>query len=328
LILAYLHHGLIALFALQGLVGPFTFLLFRFYRPSTGFGRTTKRHIGDVWRIGMHLSLGSLTQVVWQNVPQLVLGRMVTVEALGLFVYCYRIIQLIFNQLSNVVNTVVYPTFARYRSEPQMVGRSFLKTVRFTYFCLMLPLIGLAVAPGSFLRVYGGGRWASADGILFYLVLMQMAISLGVNVFPTFYALGRPQTAWQWNLLITGVQSVAIVISARWGLLAVIKSLAASAWVMPLAVYWLSRVAQFRFFDYARNMAPLVGLLVPAVALGTGVQNLMGNGHAILTFAVSTIAATLLYIGLLLAIDSQAKQAYREVKRILRSRLAPSGMKA
>jgi PST family polysaccharide transporter len=328
LLLAWFHHGLIALFALQGLVGPFTFLLFRFYKPSPGFGRTTRRHIGDVWRIGMHLSLGSLTQVVWQNVPQLVLGKMVTVEALGLFVYCYRIIQLIFTQLSGVVNTVVYPTFARYRNEPVMVGRSFLKTVRFTYFCLMMPLIGLAAAPGAFLRVYGGGKWAGADGILFYLVLMQMVISLGANAFPTFYALGRPQAAWQWNLFITAVQSLSIVAGSHWGLLGVIKALAISAWVMPLAVYWLSHAAHFRFLEYARNMVPLVAFLVPSIALGAGVQYVMGNRHALFTFAASSIAATLLYIVLLLATDSQAKQVYREAKRIVRKRLAPSGVSA
>jgi PST family polysaccharide transporter len=328
LLLAWRHHGLIALFALQGLVGPFTFLLFRMYKPSAGFGRTTRRHIGDVWRIGMHLSLGSLTQVAWQNVPQLVLGKMVTVEALGLFVYCYRIIQLIFNQLSGMVNTVVYPTFARFRSEPVMVGRSFLKTARFTYFLLMLPLIGLAAAPNSFLRVYGGAKWAGADGILFYLVLMQMALSLGANAFPTFYALGRPQAAWQWNLFITAVQTVAIIAGSHWGLLGVIKALAISAWVMPLAVYWLSRAAQFRFFDYARSMVPLVGFLVPAIGLGAGAQYMMGKRNALLTFGVCSIVATLLYVGLLVATDTQAQQMYCEIKRILRNRLAPGGARA
>jgi O-antigen/teichoic acid export membrane protein len=328
LILARLGHGLIALYALQGLVGPFTFVLFRCYRGSPGFGLTSRRHVADVWRIGMHLSLGSLTGVIWQSVPQLVLARMVSVEALGLYVFCYRIIQVIFSQLSNMVNTVVYPTFARDRSDPGQVGRAYLQTVRFTYFCLMLPLIALAAAPGSFLRFYGGGQWAAADGIMFYLVLMQMSVSLGANAFPTFMALGRPEVAWQWNLFITLVQSVAILVTASWGIIAVVQGLAVSSLVMPLAVFWLSKVAQFRFLDYWRNMASLIGFIAPAIALGAGIEHLLGKIPVMLRFMVSSLAATLLYVTLVLATDSQAKRFFLDRARSLRSFLSLGGVGA
>ena len=227
-----------------------------------------------------------------------------------------------------MVNTVVYPSFARYRSDPVLVGRSFLRTVRFTYFCLMLPMIALAAAPGSFLRAYGGAKWAAADGILFYLVLMQMAISLGANVFPTFMALGRPEVTWQWNLFITVVQSASILVTAHWGILAVIKGLAVSAWVMALAVYWLSKAAQFRFIDYWRSMAPLIGYLPPSIALGEGIQHLIGKNHAIESFVVSSFAAVLLYVSLMLTTDRQAKQLLQEGTRVLRSRLLSDGARA
>jgi len=189
-------------------------------------------------------------------------------------------------------------------------------------------MIALAAAPGSFLRAYGGAKWAAADGILFYLVLMQMAISLGANVFPTFMALGRPEVTWQWNLFITVVQSASILVTAHWGILAVIKGLAVSAWVMALAVYWLSKAAQFRFIDYWRSMAPLIGYLPPSIALGEGIQHLIGKNHAIESFVVSSFAAVLLYVSLMLTTDRQAKQLLQEGTRVLRSRLLSDGARA
>lgn len=321
LALAHFGQGLIALFALQGLVGPYNFLLFRFYRRSPGFGKTTWQHIADVWRIGMHLSLGSLTSVIWLNVPQLIMGKLVTVEEMGLYVYSYRIVQLVYTQLSNMVNTVVYPSFARYRSDPIAIGRSFLQTVRFTYFCLMLPLIALAAAPTSFMRVYGGGKWAAADGILFYLIVAQMVIALAANVFPTFMAMGRPQVAWQWNLFITVVQTAAIVLTAHWGILAVIKGLAVSSCAMPLAVYWLSRATKFPFIDYWRNMAFLIGFIPPSMALGAGLQYLLGHAPVTVRFGVSAASATLLYVILVAAFDGQARHLLRDTARSVRTRL-------
>jgi O-antigen/teichoic acid export membrane protein len=223
-----------------------------------------------------------------------------------------------------MVNTVVYPTFAHYRSDPERVGRSFLQTVRFTYFCLMIPLIALAAAPGSFLRFYGGGQWAAAAGVLFYLVLMQMALALGANVFPTFMALGKPQVGWQWNLFITVVQSSVVLATARFGILAVSKGLAVSALVMLLAVLWLSKAAQFRYLDYVRNMAFLVGFLPVALFSGNRLEHLLSRYPAIFRFAVSSVGATILYIVLVLAIDSQARHVFLKASQVLRRRLSPA----
>lgn len=324
LTLAFLHQGLIALYGIQGFIGPFTFLLFRLYRTPTGYGRTTWAHVRDVWRIGIHLSFSSLTSVVYQNVPQLVIAKMVSVEALGLYVFCSRILQIISSQLSNMVNTVVYPTFARYSSDPAQVGRSYLQTVRFTFFCLMVPLIALAAAPASFLHIYGGGKWVSADGIFFYLVIMQMGACLGANALPTFMALGKPQVTWQWYLILTSVQGVAILISAPWGILGVVKGLAISTAAMPILVYWLSRAANFRFLDFWRNMAGLLGYLPFAIGLGIIIQRLMGSRHAALTLASSATAALILYIGLVFATDGQAREMSRQGIKMLQRRLATS----
>jgi len=326
--LAFAHQGLIALYGIQGFIGPFTFLLFRLYRVPAGYGRTTRRHIGDVWRIGMHLSLGSLTSVVYQNVPQLVLAKMVSVDALGLFVFCSRILQIISSQLGNMVNTVVYPTFARYSSDPAQVGRSYLQTVRFTFFCIMVPMIALAAAPTSFLHVYGGGKWVTADGILFYLVIMQMLACLGANALPTFMALGKPQVVWQWYLILTTVQSSTILVTAHWGILAVIKGLVVSTLVMPLLIFWLSKAAHFRFMDFWRNMALLIALIPPAIAIGAAIQHSLPRAPVLAKFVAASAAATLFYIIVVLTADSQFRQFSQDALRALRRRISAGAARA
>ena len=272
LTLALAGQGLIALFALQGLIGFFVFVVSRFSSPSPGFYRFGWRHLSDIWSIGLHLSLGSLTGAVWQNLPQLVLGKVASVDVVGLFVFCSRIVQLVFTQLSGMINTVIYPTFARLRDDPAQVGASFLQTVRLTFFCLNMPLLLLAAAPVSFLKTYGGGQWAAGGVVLFYLALAQMTLALGANVFPTFAALGKPSVAWRWNLFIALVQGAAILVAAPFGIVAIVQALALTAWVMPLAVWWLSKVALFRMRDYARNMLPILLALVLAIAAGRLVE--------------------------------------------------------
>lgn len=301
LLLAFLGFALLGLFALQGLVGLFVFLLSRYYWPSPGFGRFSRQHLSDVWKIGIHLSLGSLTAVIWQNIPQLVLAKILPMHEIGLYTFCNRIVQLVFGLLSGMVNSVIYPTFAKLQNSPRDVGRAFLKTVKFTYFCVMLPLLVLAAAPHAFLYVYGGPQWDKAGTILFFLVLMQMAMALGANVFPTFAALGRPSVAWRWNLFIALVQGTTVVILAPFGMTAVVQGMAATALIMPLAVFWLSRTAHFRMADYARNMAVVVTAALPAMFAGNRLPTVFPAvplGQLIMASAAAAVTYTILVIAL------------------------------
>lgn len=288
--------GLVALFALQGCVGLYTFLMFRITRHPTGLGRFKWRHLVDVWRIGGHLSLGSLTSVIWQNIPQLVLAKFVSTEALGLFVFCARIVQIIFSQLVTMVNVVIYPTFTTMQHDPARVGQAYLETARFTYFLLTIPLVTLMAAPAAFLLLYGGSQWVGAAEVLFYLSLMQSVVALGSNVFPTFQALGKPSIAWRWNLVIMAVQTLAVALVARYGVVSAAQALAASSLVMLLAPYWLGRIARFSYGTWLRSMASVVLTLPPAVALGLMVDRSFSTSYPILAYAVPGGAAALTYL--------------------------------
>jgi len=307
LALALVGQGLIALFALQGLIGFFVFLVSRLASRSAGFHRFGWRHLADIWSIGLHLSLGSLTNSIWQNLPQLVLAKVASVEVVGLYVLCSRIVQLVYAHLAGMINTVIYPTFARLRDDPAKVGAAFLQTVRFTFLCLNLPLLVLAAAPEAFLRVYGGSQWTAGATILFYLAVMQMTLALGANVFPTFAALGKPSVAWRWNLFIAAVQGAAIVAVAHLGIMAVVQALAVTAWVMPLAVWWLSTVALFRMRDYARNMLPIVLSLVPAIAAGHLVEAGL-HAPALIVLAAAASAAIGVYVVSAILMDASLRQ--------------------
>jgi O-antigen/teichoic acid export membrane protein len=320
LALAFAGYGLLALYALQGFVGLFNFVLFRFIRLSPGFGQTTRRHVSDIGRIGVHLSFGSLTGALWQSVPQLVLAKVVSVEALGLFVFCSRIIQLVFAQLSGMINSVAYPTFAKLRANPADVGQAYLKVVPFTFACLMLPLVVLAAAPDSFLSLYGGSQWVPAASILFYLALMQMALSLGANAFPTFQALGKPSVVWRWNLFITFVQGTVILLAAPYGITAVVQGLAISALVMPLAVLWLSRMAQFRYSDYWWRMLPMIVPVLPAFVAGKLGEQMLGGRSVLLAFLFAATVALTVYVFFVLILDREARYRVYEGLRKLSTR--------
>lgn len=301
--------GLIALFALQGLVGAWAFLAFRVSGIPMGLGRFERRHLTEIAGFGAHVSLGSITGVLWQNVPQIVVARLVSLDVLGQFVFATRLVQIVWTQLSGVINSVVYPSMSAVRGDRAAIGGLYLKTAKLTYVIVSLPLLGLAVAPDALLDLFGGAKWSQGGVFLFWLAVGQMVIALGAAVFPTFQAIGRPSVAWRWNLFITAVQTAAMLLVADRGGDQIVRAMAISAGVMPLAVWWLAREVSFGFSDYVRAMVP--GVAAVAIATGVGSTVRAGlAGYGTVVILVGAIgAAVLCHAVLILATDGALRRA-------------------
>jgi len=324
LILALAGYHLVSLFALQGCVGPYMFLLFRLAGQPLGFSRFGMVHVKDIWRVGGHLSLTSVAAVLMQNLPQLIMAKFLSAEALGFYTFCFRIIQLIGTQLGGMVWMVIYPTFSSIQSDIERVGRAFLFSARYTAFALFLCLMVLVVAPGPFLELFGGDQWGGGSRILLFLAIMQMLASLGSNVFPTFQAIGKPSAGWRWMVFFSTIQASIVFVLARYGVEAVAVGMAASGLAMPLAPLWLSRVVGFPFSDYVRSMAGIILPVLPAIAIGMVIASWTQNLIPLLAFAIPACAAGAIFVGLVFATDRHLRENLGAVIAYGRKRMAPS----
>ncbi len=202
IILAIYCDPLLGLFALQGLSGVFQFILFRLHGHSCPPVRFTMTDLREIWTVGMHLSFNSITSIMLINLPQLIIARILPMESVGIFTLTRRIIEVVGSQIGGVVNQVIYPSFATIRGEHHKVAEPFLSTTHLTIFFMMLPLLLLASSPGDFLTLYAGDYWRSGEMVLLLLVIMQMGLAIGQNVFATFQAIGQPSAVWRWNLFL------------------------------------------------------------------------------------------------------------------------------
>jgi len=256
--LAVLWDPLLGLFALQGLIGVFQFILFRLHGHPWPPLRFALVELREVWNVGMHLSLNSLTSVLLINLPQLIIARFLPMEAVGIFTLARRIIEMVGSQIGGIVNQVVYPSFSSIRKDRDQVAEIFLTTTHYTALFMMLPLLILAASPGDFLSLYVGEEWRSGGIVLLMLVLMQMGLAMGQNIFPTFQAVGKPSVAWRWNFFLITWQTTLILVFGRESIEDTTAAMAVSTTIMPLAALWLSREIGFSFFQWSVNMLKVI----------------------------------------------------------------------
>ena len=295
ILLAYLGFKLLALVCLQGGIGLFTFISFRILREPWRLGRTSAADFASIWVFGRHLSLGSMTGALTDALPTLIMGFSIPAQAIGLYTFSYRIVQVCATQLSGSVGIVLYPYLSSVRTEDNVLAPTLRLVGPATTAVLLLPMAILAVMPSDILSLYAGGKWVEAGQILRWLAVAQMLYASGASVFATFSALNMPHNAWRWNLLVAGLQAIGLCICVRWGAVACAMSIAVTALITPLAVLWLSKYVQINRKIYFGKLSVIYFASIMAGVVGLSFRFLVGPHVAVGLLAVQVALIIVTY---------------------------------
>jgi len=302
---ALLKLNVLALFLIQGGVGVYAFLICRVVGVPHTFSRFGWQDLKDVFALGAHMALGGLTGAISQSVPQYVLAKLVPAAELGLFTYCLRVTQMAGTQLSNIIISVIYPTFASaFRSNSSVVAL-YIKMSPYMTFCVTAPLVAIALDPAAFIQFYGGTKWLPGAPILFWFLMMQIAYSVGSGVFAAYKSLGLPSAAWIWNVLIIVLNFVSIIIGGHLGgAKGAAVAMAVTSLVTPTPLTLLCRKFGQPVSAYWIKNGKILGAVLVAVACTQWFTAIVPTpGHyPLFPFAVHAGFGLVIYLVLLAAL--------------------------
>jgi O-antigen/teichoic acid export membrane protein len=118
-----------------------------------------RAELGDLLTFGMGMTLGSWVNYLARNGDNVVVGRLLGAEALGLYTRAYTLMNLPFTYAAGVMSAVLFPTLSQLQEEPARLQRAYLLMTRLTA-TLSAPVMGtMAIAaPHLIVSVYGP-RW-------------------------------------------------------------------------------------------------------------------------------------------------------------------------
>lgn len=174
------------------------------WRPSWRFDRTRARELIGYGRL---IAVAGLVAFLVVNVDDLVVVRLLGVEALGFYARAYLLANLPVTSLAHLANRVAFPAYAHLRGEPGEVaglyGRLFVAVA-----VVALPFaLGLLLLAEPFTAVAFGERWAPLVPLLRWLSGYGLLRALLSNTGPLFNAMGNPRAG-------VGVNTVQLAILA------------------------------------------------------------------------------------------------------------------
>jgi PST family polysaccharide transporter len=200
------------------------FLLWRVssWRPKFAFAISD---IKDILYFSANLTGFNVINYFARNIDQLLIGRLLGPQALGFYSLANRIMLYPIQNITGVINRVVFPAFSKIQEEKDKIRSSYLMMVK-TIATLTFPLmLGLFVVTPEFVRIILGANWESAIPLIMILSFCGLVQSVGGPLVGNIrLSQGRIYLHLQIGIMNAIFVIIAVLIGLRWGIMGVTLS--------------------------------------------------------------------------------------------------------
>lgn len=154
-----------------------------------------RRKISELFGFGKHiLGSGILIYLITQG-DNVVVGRVAGIAALGLYKLAYGFANVPVTAVTHVLGDVLFPAYSRLQDDKRAVLRGFEITLETSVvFAVAFATLAILFAP-ELIAVVFGTKWLGAVGALRILCVFMLLRTIGANIGPFVYGMGRPDLA-------------------------------------------------------------------------------------------------------------------------------------
>jgi len=216
------------------------------WRPSFVFAWDEVRRISGY---SLNLAGFNVFYYIAQNLDNLLIGRFLGTEALGLYDLAYKLMAFPMQAISSVFGRVMTPYYAKAQDDLPRFRQAFLRVAAAIAFVTFPLMFGLLAVREPFVLAVFGSNWASCITLLAMFAPLAAIRSVLTTTGSIFIATGRTDLQLRWGVLSNLVVLAGLAVGLQWGIIGV----AAGFTITNLALLYPNFAIPFR----------LIGLRVP-----------------------------------------------------------------
>lgn len=236
------------------------------WRPRLVYSGESLRTLGS---FGVKTFFSRLLSYANVNGDNLLIGRYLGSAPLGVYAIAYNVMFLPVSRISDPVQQVMFPAFARLQDDHEKLGRTWIRGARLLATLNVSIFLGLAVVAPDFVPVVLGTRWHAAVPVLQLLSLAGATQTLQTLNWSVLQAVNRSGRLLRFMVFATALTVGAFVAGLQWGVVGVAGLFAASRVIVTVVFAWTTcRAIGLPLVRYFLGFSPIVRISVPmAVAV-------------------------------------------------------------
>lgn len=142
------------------------------------------------------------------NLNYVVLGKILGPTVLGYYFLAYSWATFSANQVTAIVDKVLFPTYSTMKSDIARVGNAYLKTLKYSSILTIPMNLGLFALAPEFVNIVLGEKWSPSILPLQILCVLGLLQSLNSTTAGIYYSIGVPKIA----TILSGVLLILMII--------------------------------------------------------------------------------------------------------------------
>lgn len=274
--------------------------------------------VRDMLKFGGHLTAFDFINYFSRNADNMLIGRFLGADALGLYSKAYQIVYLPLQNVRNPVNAVALPVLSKLQNDPERFRRYYRKIVFILAFFSM-PLMAFCIMfPEELIRLVFGEQWLGMKTAFRLLAIAGYAQTVTGTRGMLLLACGHPQT-----YLVLGTVGAFLTVAGFgmglfWGITGVAASFVVTSYAMQYHMFsYTFRITPCTFSDLLGSCAYPMVFSWMSVLFSWG----MAHWFPILehwTFLAAALLMAAMYVGLFLGLPP-ARRQFLETISLLRA---------
>lgn len=181
-------------------------LSFIYFRPTPKF-KFDKEKTLEVINRGKWITGAGIANYLFQNIDDIVVGRVLGTASLGIYQQAYKISTLPVSEVGEVFNKVTFPVYVNLKGDKERLKKAFLKTL--AIISLFVIPFGVLVFkfPIQIVSFVLGDKWLSAVPVLQLLAVYGVIKAISNSFFSLFLGINKQEIV----TIITVISTVCLV---------------------------------------------------------------------------------------------------------------------
>lgn len=152
-------------------------ILLNIYLPWFPKKHFSKRSFKYLFGFGSKLLISSLIDTIYNNLYQVIIGKVFSANQLGLFTQANNLSYTPAMALTSIIQRVTYPMLSHINNRKDNFDHTYLLTLRLTSIVVFPLLLGLAIIAKPFILIILGEKW-------FYTATLLSILCIGYMLYP------------------------------------------------------------------------------------------------------------------------------------------------
>lgn len=245
---------------------------------------------------GWKLLASSIIDTVYNNVRQLIIGKLYSSSDLAYYNKAKQFPELIVNNVNTSIDSVLLPTMSQEQENKEKVKMMTRRSIKTSIFIMAPLMVGLAFTANNIITLLLTDKWSASIPYLIVFAVTYMFWPIHTANLNAIKAMGRSDLFLRLEIIKKAVGVLLLLLTFRVSVWAMALSLLVSSVISQVINAWPNR--KLLNYSYLQQLKDILPSVILAIVMGILVYlvNFL-NLPTLITLIIQIILGAIIYIG-------------------------------